>query len=338
MRSLHTAAALLALGLAGTASAQDLNATNNTPLVGTQYNVKVGTYIDPGASGSGAHWDFSAATGADALYGYVDPATSQYASMFPSATYAEVTPTGDTLFFQGSAAGLQQVGEDATYATYSIQCALSDGQLDLKFPATLGTTWTDPFMADGTYNIGGTPATRSGQIVGDVDGQGMLHLPSGMIDGVLRVHTRLVQQDLVSIVQVNRIRHEWAYYAEFTKMPLMRIVADSISAPVLGVTQNNTYAIWSDVTNVGVQENSSAGNEVKAYPVPTADLLTFVAGGLAGAQDLVITDALGRAVRSEKLQAASTFTLGVADLAPGAYVATFTDRDGRRRSVRFNKQ
>lgn len=281
--------------------AQTLTFTGNTPLIGGTFWMHSTVFTAPGAAGTGVVWDFTT-LGTDSMVNYmvIDPTTSAHASLFPTATYAVTNTELDTLFYEPTSEGLDLVGEDVTFVVFDVQAAYSDPVLSLELPCSMGTTWLDDLGA--TYDPGVGTTTRTGTMFGEADATGTVQLPYGDIGGLLRVHTRLQQLDDAGVSDATRKRDEWAWYTEWSKFPVLRTWADTITVSFPAVTQITTSTEWMDSASVGIQDKQIDAFGLELMPNPAATHVVLTYGAFARTDmTLAISDPMGRCVMWESL-------------------------------------
>lgn len=147
-----------------------------------------GIVIDTALQGANAVWDFSALShwtgnNPDMQITVVDPSTTPYASLFPSANYAWMEqPNTAYRYFNLSSSSLQRVGS----FTFGPN-VYSNPQVEMVYPLQLGTsntdTWNNTFSA-----TGGTYSLRC-------VGTGTLILPSATWEDVLMVRVWVTEGD-----------------------------------------------------------------------------------------------------------------------------------------------
>ena len=331
---------LVALLAVTSNQAQTLTDIGNTPIIGTSQPSWTADFQDPGASGAGVVWNFSALTSATAVtYGCVDPAESAWAATFPSAAYALTNSVTDTLFYTSTSNGLELVGEDVTYITFDVQVPFTDNMLALKLPCSLGTNWTDNIGA--TYEIDGVgTTTRTGSFTGNADATGTLQLPGGVeVASVLRVHTRLQQFDDAGLTTATHDRDEWAWYTQWSKFPVMRTVADTINVSFPPINQVTRTTEWLDSAFVGMHDMQRDAFGLEVFPNPTGGSVTLTFGAF-DRKDMVLTltDGLGRTVLSERLGDPATgfhqHVLDMSGLPAGFYSVRLSDASGAQSVIR----
>lgn len=306
-----------------TLNAQTLTDPENVPAIGTSVQVHVTAYSDPGAAGSGITWDFSTlGTDSTVTWSAIDPTVSQWYDDMPPSDYL-LTNGVDSIFYDVTANGIERVGEDVMFVTFDVQVPFTDGQRELQLPANLGTTWTD--LIGATYDITGIgTATRSGTMTGTIDGTGTLILPYGQFTDAVRVHLRLDQSDDAGFADATRARDEWYWLNTFQKLPLLRVISDTINIPLLGVTQVLQTVEWMDAAFSGIPANGLAAAAMTAWPNPAADAVDVTAP--AGTRTIELIDATGRTVRSLPAAMNSAFVrVDLSGMAPGAYTLKAMD-------------
>ena len=190
-----------------------------SPVIGqiTITSTDVSAYLAPGSStttkvdtathtanigGLGStSWDFSAlVTNFSAVTVNVDPDTTAFFSMFPTATHAINFGAGYSYLQLG--VDLQFLGT-AQSSPYSIRTKDIPAQIIEKLPLTLGTTWTSTYAESSYVTIGGTTyaSVNHHVVVYTVDAYGNLTVPGGSVHPALRV-----KSDRHVTVGVNTVR------------------------------------------------------------------------------------------------------------------------------------
>src|SRR5690606_7441864 len=125
------------------------------------------------------------------------------------------------LFWAVTGAGLELVGEvRAGFGTIPY----SDAGLEIKYPCTLGTTWSDPTGA--SFNPG-VAVQRTGTVTGNADGYGTLELPRVVLNNVLRVRVRRVVSDVSIIATLNRTTETHYFFTDTVPYPVLKLVVDT---------------------------------------------------------------------------------------------------------------
>lgn len=323
-----------------TAVAQTLDHASNAPVIGAQYTMHVGPYVPPEAAGSAVAFDLSGmvATGSR-TYNWMSPSVYSNPSVFPNATACLVGGVNnDTLFYSVTSTGVELVGEKKNYLSLaSVVAPYSDGPRELQFPLAYQDTWTDGISS--IFNIPdvGT-ANRSGNIVGVADALGTIQLP-GMTAGVpaLRVHTRVQESIVAGIYNITHRRQVHDYYVQWSRWPVMRTVADSLTTP-FGINQYTTYTEWVDATQLGVEAVADPFN-VELAPNPVNDRLSLGLDALGGRVRWEVTGLNGAVLLNGDLGVLSAGrerrSIDVQQLVAGTYQIRLFDATGRRTVKRF---
>lgn len=323
---------LSALCLVGTLAAQPtLDATNMVPVNGQEFPLRTKPdWSDVGPTGANVNWPFWTlhATG-NRNYRYFDPSITPTSASIPTATLVGTDGGTDTSFFAVTANGWENVGVRS-----SLEGVINytDPVLDLKFPCSFGTTWTD--AASASYTVSGFPTTRVGTITGNADAWGQLTLSENDLSNVLRVHVRKQFTDQAAIATINRVSNTWYFFNTGFPYPVLKMVEDSViingGAPSVART-----ADWmGGPGGVGMDDIGFDDVQFTPYPNPATDQVTIQLPTTTAALCEVL-DATGKVVRSQRLQANATqHLISVQELTPGAYTARVSE-NGTMRSVRF---
>ncbi|MBL7950757.1 MAG: T9SS type A sorting domain-containing protein [Flavobacteriales bacterium] len=335
----HNALVIATLALAGPLVAQptlDFPADGPSPM-GAPYAVT--TFTTPNS----AQFVPAGNAGADQTYGYwMVPSTGNYdrfldePSVTPSSTsFSGVTVLStnggqDTSFYKVDAEGVHLLGIRGSLEGVA---PFSDAALELKFPCTFGTTWSDAFAC--TYTVSGFPVNRAGTVAGIADGYGSIQLPQQQIDDVLRVKVRKVQIDQSAIVNAYRTFDTYYYFQAGLRYPLMKASQDTVilgsGSPAVTYTAEWLYGAG----DVGMSEADAAQVVFTPYPNPTNGSLDLRLNGEA-VRSIEVFDATGSVVRTESLRSAdgTTAAMDLSGLSAGVYQVRVTQADGRRGTQR----
>ncbi len=320
-------ASLLPIGLL--MAQPTIDQSNNTPLLNEDYAVSLGLYMLPGSAGADQEYGFWSlqATGTR-NYRYLDPSVTPTTSQFPGTTRLSTDSGSDTLFWKVDANGIELVGERTNLANIPY----TNGVLELKYPCSFGTTWSDIFSA--SYTVSGFPVTRVGTLTGNADGWGTLALPEVELENVLRVHVRKTIQDQSAILNVDRTVDTHYFFSELVPHPVLKLQVDTsiISGGNPAVTSSAEWMFGNG--EVGMMELDPADVVFTPYPNPADGAVNMVFG--AG-HDLVrfveVLDATGRTVLQRDLGQAPAGDLmsvfHVDGLAPGVYHIQLSGAQGR---------
>jgi hypothetical protein len=337
LRSYLAPAALVLSSLALHAQVS-LNSPDNVPLVGTSFASQfLAVATPPGAAGADQTWDLSALTGGTPrTYQWMDPNDYSSPSTFPDATLM-LTGDGDSIFYKETTNGLEVVGEHTSILSFSAVVPLSDPYLAQKLPCSMGTTWTDTDAA--SFSIDGVPGTftRSGVINGHADAYGTLMLPGSTVN-VLRVYTYLNEFNDGGLSDITHKRHTYSYYQLFGKVPVLRIISDTLTATFPSTTVAEQLTEWLDSASVGIEQRAIPQSDFAIFPNPAQDQVSVMFAFPATAGDRVdVMDATGRLVHSTSINGAMK-NMDVRGWNNGAYAVTLRKADGTFTTRRFIKQ
>lgn len=325
----YTASTTLFL-LAGLLLAQPtIDPSNNTPLLDADYTVDLGLYMLPGNAGAGqgyGYWMLES-TG-DRNYRHHAPSVTPTSALYPTATRLFTDGGSDTLFHKVDANGIELVGERTALAA---SIPYSNGALELKYPCTYGTTWSDIFQAN--YSVSGFPVARVGTITGNADGWGTLELPEVTFNNVLRVHVRKATQDQSAVINVDRVTHTHYFFTDQVPFPVLKLQVDT-SVISGGNPAVSSIAEWMfGPGQVGIAELDPTDVVFTPYPNPADGAVNLSFGtGHDKVRFLEVLDGTGRLVAQRDLgQAPSGDLLGAfhaGGLSPGVYHIRLSGADG----------
>jgi len=310
-------AALLCGG--GLAAQPTLTAGNNVPAAGRDFPFSAGTdFFSAGPDGGPNLYGFwmLQATGNRVMYHRAASVTPTSAQV-PSATLISTDGGTDTLFWAVTGAGLELVGEKRDGLG---MIPYSDAGLEIKYPCSLGTIWSDPTGA--SFSVAGFPVQRTGTVAGHADGYGTLELPRVVLNNVLRVRVRRAVNDVSAIATVNRSTVTHYFFTDTVPYPVLKLVVDTTiinnGAPAV---QRSAQWMYGDGTT-GVGDLGFGDVRFTAYPNPASGPVNITMDHGTDARFLEVFDGTGRMVlqkgipdRTEVVQGA--FDVGA--LAPGVY-------------------
>ena len=244
------------------------------------------TGYNPGSAGANQTWDFSnLASSATFTIGFVDPATTPNAGVFSAATVAAAqAPIYD--YYIANSSEYTRMGAD----NGQTQIPYSDGQTQLTFPMTYGTSFVDSFAA--TYTSGFT-FYRSGTIDVEADGYGTLVTPQGTFQNVLRVHYQEAYSDDASVITYNYTSDIYAWYLEGTHYPIY-----SYTEFYLDGNLAYKYNRFLDQTAISASGGTAFGQEWTIFPNPATDQASIqLEAKKAGMLNIEVLDLRGAVVR-----------------------------------------
>lgn len=216
----------------------------NAPVEGDvfEYVFVDATGISPGAAGADVTWDFSDLTtvGAGPSGDYADPATTAYASNFPTATLAEVN-TGSIIYYEVTATEMAIVGSVNLGATDLI-IDYHNPSTQMQYPFTYNSTFTD--------EGGRTYATLESRLERTVtaDAYGTLILPIGTIENTLRVTSVQTLRDTVPTDPFGYFEQEitlYEWFVEDRRDPVFTQFASTVDDN--GTITNNAGAYYANI-------------------------------------------------------------------------------------------
>lgn len=292
------------------------NAGDLTPVPGTTYEHISCTGEPFPAAGADLDWYYTGISGTPmGPKQVVLPTGTAGASYFPAATTVHDALLWDLLEYQQSSA------TDEQYLGYHIspgeRSVCSNGRLDILYPLTYGSTFTDSMVCDeyGVYF-----RVRSGETVTSCVGYGTLHLPSGdYLDCLLLNRTWNYVDDYDGLPPGYVAGESYSIWQAGTPVPLL-IVSDWSYTQDGGTIQNySCYALSDMSTAVPAVSHSEV---LRLSPNPTTDLVRLDGPHV---QALRVMDATGRTVREERSAPTAHLTIDLGSLPAGLYsVAALT--------------
>jgi hypothetical protein len=161
--------------------------------------------VQPGVAGADVSWDFSnldVATGFTSGT-YVLPSATLFAGNFPGANLAEEFGDGSATFYNVSNAQSDLMGFVQVSTGGNVVVNYTNPQTIMQFPFTYGDNFTD----DATRQY----ATITGDITTEVtaDAYGLLTLPNGNFQNVLRIHSTIHVNDGGGTFILHDELYEW---------------------------------------------------------------------------------------------------------------------------------
>jgi hypothetical protein len=311
------ASALLASG--SLLAQPTLDANNNVPAAGSEYPISIGTYLFPGPTGPNQVYGFWDLVGTgNRNISYVAPSATPTSAQVPGVDLLSTDGGTDTLFLGISSTGQEVLAELTGLGLVKY----TDPLLELKYPCTFGTTWSDD--ASASYTVSGFAVTRTGTISGIGDGYGTLELPAVVIPNVLRVTVTRRLFDQSPVVNVRRNSVVTYYFSEAVRHPVLRLSLDTViigtGAPAVTYDARWMYGDG----EVSVQSIDPSTVRFTAYPNPANGAVNLSFGDTDhGTRTLELMDATGRIVRQQPLlqqhSAEVLSAFNTAGLAPGVY-------------------
>lgn len=350
MKKIYTSLFLVLLFIKSVIAQPVISAPNYPPFgtVITTHEVTA-TSVTPGSAGASQTWDFSAypATGNTSNAQYVNPATTPFAAMFPTATTATLSPsTGGNdgygyIYSTSSYSDLIGAGISSTTGP-NIVYSYSNPQRIGNYPMYYNTSYTDNFIAFATYVNGGYTINqyRRGSIVYAYDGYGTLTNLNGTYSNVVRGKLEQVVSDSIVIVGfpatssslLHSTTYGWGLATGYTS--LFYLSYDTSWAGAGPPTPSKTAA-YTTAIPTGLEKINVTMKPLVAYPNPVAnnDELNLRVDNLKpGDTKFVAIDIQGKTVKTFDFQMFAAnhkdVTVDVRDLSPGVYSVRLEQSDG----------
>lgn len=312
--------------------AQPVIDTSFTPQVGETFTYTSGNYMPITQTGENVLWDLSGITpGAESTVPFVDPASTGYGDLYPTADLA--VDGGDFVqYMRSDSTGFYTVGVYKDLGSQVIQIHYIDESLFLPYPCTYNTDYTDSFAY--VYDYTGGTVSGGGNSAYTADGFGTLVLPYDTIYNVLKLTGVDTSAESIPGTSVTTIIQQVYFFKPGLHYYLLntRAVSQRVNGGAPQTAQGLFYLSEGMFTEVGEQAGQAIG--VDAWPVPARDQLN-VSYGLAGDHQVNIGlyDVTGRSVRSIEARTASSgiqsTVLDVKDLPAGFYLLKVTDDHGQ---------
>lgn len=289
-----------------------------------------GAGISPGAAGANQTWNFTAYpdTGAIDSFTFVNPATTPFASTFPSATTAYEN-NNDTNAVYGyikeTSTALELVGAAFFDGSTNFISQYTNPQTIYGFPGTFNSALNDTYRR--TSDLPSFEATfvSNGTISYVIDGYGTLITSGGTYPNTLRIKKRDISSDSTItdfgafVSESRNTTYEWVTVAPGATLGIWSISTDT----TLGTfgqpdsySQNVTHT-RGNFANVGVSKVSL--NTLSMFPNPANDNVLLM---LPQDAHVSIIDIGGREIQSFYFSLAdgNLPLLNVASLQAGTYL------------------
>lgn len=328
MKQLYTlflAAAITAVGHAQLTQANHAPAANDTY---TMLGVDP-TGINPGASGSGATWNFaSAATVNSLVMNYTASAASS--GSYPLANVVVGYSGSNMSYVKSSGSSLLYYGGNVQVQTVSGSLNYSSPAIWGVYPMSLNTSSTNATAGSISTSAGNGTFTGSSSVI--VDGSGDLVLSTGVFNNVLRTKTTQTLDFNAGFLTGKLYQDTYEYYGAL-KSPLFSIMMATISVGPQNYTQvmaqRNTNAVPGGTTAV----SSENIQRLLVFPQPASQQLT-ISGIPSTASQVDLFDITGKLISSEKV--ISDFVeIRVTEFQEGLYL--YNLKDNKHNTLRTGK-
>lgn len=301
-------------------------AANETPALGPTDITHATPYVAAGPATANFNFDVGTLSIGPGSSGTVVQASSTpYSSTFPNATFAATTGFGIYTFISVTSTAVNFWGfafDDEDYVV------LTDPEVNIKLPCSMGTTWTDSFSGNGLSTA--MPLTRSGSVTGSYNGYGTLVLPFGTFTNVARVELNEDYTDNYA----GSVYHYVTNIVSYLIPGHTLFSSTMITTTVDGGSQQSSYSSSViDAASVGIGELSPAAFSMKVFPNPATDQFSILCKGATTAgMSVTLLDATGRAVLEltplNGIVTGVVRTFDVSTVPRGMYIVRVRDAQG----------
>lgn len=238
---------------------------NSVPEVGdmfTYYTLNSAqSSVLPGSAGSEVIWDFSSLDVSNAsqfTINYSDPADTPYGYNFPNSNLARVYSLSQTEYYHKNNDSISYLGQYLV----PTNMVYHDGQINIKFPSSIGDTFSD-YFASNFIHENGYAISRTGTVDVTVDGYGTLILPDRTIPNTIRIKT---VKETIDVSDVTKI------YIDTTYRWYSPNISDFVLRYYVTIFQGATYSsanlMHSNYIASINSENTVTTENIKLYPNP----------------------------------------------------------------------
>jgi hypothetical protein len=311
-----------------------ITAAHQMPVIGDSIHyVDANTFgFDPVGNGAvtAKIWDFSALLDAGTTYDFmfVDPSTIPSAlgrDSFPSANIARgESGTGGYFYYENTASDINRIGWYASSTNYGIYKG-GTVATEFHFPITAGDIFNTAYHGRfAPFNVGeDSVVIESGTLTINADMQGLMILPTGSFDSVLRLHVtesfHIKAYILGTPATDNVISDDYYYW--FNENYLQPLLTYGITTQ--DGTPQTPVLRYQPIIVTGINSNSI--ESVMVYPNPTSGIIRVNLPDMSGHASLEIFDVLGNMVYEKSVNN----TENIIDLSAVAngiyYLKIFTD-------------
>jgi hypothetical protein len=300
-----------------------LTSANSNPVTGDILTLQSFNAVDPGNSGASQTWNFTSiiqSTNAAIAYTYAAVSAGNTGT-FPNANqqYSSSTTVG---FNKISTTALQNCG----IKQGTVNIAYSNPEDQMHYPFTMGSSFSDPFLA--TFTSAGYDYERKGTISLNADAYGTLQLPSGTFSNVLRVHFVQDYQDSTNIsgfgpYVLAYYNDEYMWYLPNNHMPIFSTYSITIDDGFFPTTSTGSNKLGTILT--GINEHVNYIKSLNFYPNPTSSGVLNLDLNLNNNinYEVVIIDNIGREVlrtkSDEGIMGYNFKTIDISSLESGLY-------------------
>lgn len=305
--------------LAGMSLNAQLTNANHSPAAGDLFSTWQcdSTAINPGASGSGAFWNFSTIlTHSSVINNYTATANTNTSYPIPGVQLGSIA--NNLSYYKSSASDLKYWGGNILVSGLAANLIYSAPAIVAAYPMSLNTSSTS--ATSGSISI---PAlSQTGPFTGNsntiADGQGTLVIPSGTYTSVFRVVTTQTLNFTVQLGSGSVTQKNYNYYNTGTKEALFSITTATVVAPLAGTQTQTIVSRKKPGVTTGVITNNVKVFDLQVYPNPSTANVNFVTESIE-AKSVMVYDVTGNLIASQDLNEGK-LKLDVSNFSTGLYM------------------
>ncbi|HTO37005.1 MAG TPA: T9SS type A sorting domain-containing protein [Brumimicrobium sp.] len=303
----------------------------NTPEAGSGVALFVLDSLAPSyaaVTGDEVTWDYSGFggyAGATRAVTVIEAAESAFEADFPGSTLALEIEDMLTNFITSVATGRSSQGFVFSEPNFGdIVVKLTDEQQLMNYPFDFGDNFADTYVGSTALMGGNMPITGTSDVA--VDGRGTLILAGGSYSNVVRYSisdNALIQTGILGEMQLLRTQYEY-YDHSISNLPIF--IYASITVIQAGSTEpmmESFVVLSKDEPSFEVSVNENVLAQTALYPNPASEVLNIQLPSSVESADVVITDALGRVVKTLNVDAVVQ-TIDVSSIKKGTYFVKMT--------------
>jgi hypothetical protein len=285
--------------LAGLSLNAQLTDANHSPAAGDMFSTWQcdSTAINPGASGSGALWNFSAiATRSSVVNNYTANANSNSSYPIPGVQLGSIT--NNLSYYKSTTSDLKYWGGNILVSGLAANLIYSAPAIVAAYPMSLNTSSTS--ATAGSISI--SALSQTGPFTGNsntiADGQGTLVIPSGTYTNVYGVVTTQTLNFTVQLGSGSVTQKNFDYYTTTTKEALFSITTATIVAPLAGTQTQTVVTRKKPAVTTALTTNNAKVVDLQVYPNPSTANVNFETEN-ADAKSVMIYDVTGNLIASQ---------------------------------------
>jgi hypothetical protein len=302
-----------------------LTEANHAPSAGNNYE----TYqcdslgINPGPSGAGVMWTFTASTHSNIVTSYTSLAANN--PQYPAAKIGVVSSTSNTSYYSSDVNAAWYYGGNISIPPVKATMNYTAPAIYGAYPMALNTT--SSAVTGGSINLT-SPLTTSGTFTGSsnvlVDGTGTLTIDNLVYTNIYRVVSTQTISFTVQLGNGSVVQKTYEYFQPGIKPSLYTIASATVVTSLGTSTQVIVTRFKPLPNNTGIPE-LQAGEALSVYPNPAINEVHF----LAMDKNLVLSlfDITGKTVLVKEVTNGH-LKLDVSSLVKGLYIYSVASPDG----------